>query len=50
VLAVKIDNIAAARLPTGLTGADIVYILPVEGGLSRIPTAAQHSPRHPASR
>jgi hypothetical protein len=36
VLAVKIDNIAAARPPTGLTSADIVYILPVEGGLSRI--------------
>jgi hypothetical protein len=28
--------IATARPPTGLTGADIVYILPVEGGLSRI--------------
>lgn len=36
VLAVKIDNIAAARPPTGLTGADLVYVLPVEGGLSRI--------------
>ena len=36
VLAVKGDNIAAARPPTGLTSADIVYILPVEGGLSRI--------------
>lgn len=36
VLAVKIDNIAAARPPTGLTDADIVYLLPVEGGLSRI--------------
>jgi hypothetical protein len=36
VLAVKIDNIAQARPPTGLAGADIVYILPVEGGLSRI--------------
>ena len=36
VLAVKIDNIAQARPPTGLTSADIVYILPVEGGLSRI--------------
>jgi hypothetical protein len=36
VLAVKIDNIAAARPPTGLTRADIVYLLPVEGGLSRI--------------
>ncbi len=36
VLAVKIDNIAAARPPTGLTHADIVYVLPVEGGLSRL--------------
>ncbi|HLJ99797.1 MAG TPA: DUF3048 domain-containing protein, partial [Streptosporangiaceae bacterium] len=36
VLAVKIDNIAQARPPTGLTSADIVYLLPVEGGLSRI--------------
>ncbi len=32
----KIDNLAAARPQTGLTDADIVYILPVEGGLSRI--------------
>jgi Protein of unknown function (DUF3048) N-terminal domain/Protein of unknown function (DUF3048) C-terminal domain len=36
VLAVKIDNLAAARPQTGLTDADIVYVLPVEGGLSRI--------------
>lgn len=36
VLAVKIDNIAQARPQTGLTAADIVYVLPVEGGLSRI--------------
>ncbi len=36
VLAVKIDNVADARPPTGLTDADIVYLLPVEGGLSRI--------------
>jgi hypothetical protein len=35
VLAVKIDNIGAARPHTGLTHADIVYVLPVEGGLSR---------------
>jgi hypothetical protein len=32
----KIDNVAQARPPTGLTEADIVYLLPVEGGLSRI--------------
>lgn len=36
VLAVKIDNIIFARPQTGLTRADIVYLLPVEGGLSRI--------------
>jgi hypothetical protein len=36
VLAVKIDNIVLARPPTGLTRADIVYVLPVEGGLSRL--------------
>jgi len=35
VLAVKIDNIVNARPQTGLTHADIVYSLPVEGGLSR---------------
>jgi hypothetical protein len=35
VLAVKIDNLAPARPQTGLTGADIVYVMPVEGGLSR---------------
>ncbi len=36
VLAVKIDNIQYARPHTGLTHADIVYVLPVEGGLSRL--------------
>jgi Protein of unknown function (DUF3048) N-terminal domain/Protein of unknown function (DUF3048) C-terminal domain len=35
VIAVKVDNIAAARPQTGLSQADIVYVLPVEGGLSR---------------
>jgi len=35
VLAVKVDNIVFARPQTGLTHADIVYVLPVEGGLSR---------------
>ncbi len=35
MLAVKIDNLAPARPQTGLTAADIVYVLPVEGGLSR---------------
>jgi hypothetical protein len=32
----KIDNIVLARPPTGLQMADIVYLIPVEGGLSRI--------------
>jgi Protein of unknown function (DUF3048) N-terminal domain/Protein of unknown function (DUF3048) C-terminal domain len=36
VLAVKIDNAAQARPQTGLDQADIVYVLPVEGGLSRL--------------
>jgi hypothetical protein len=35
VLGVKIDNYVLARPQTGLTKADIVYVLPVEGGLSR---------------
>jgi hypothetical protein len=34
-LVVKIDNIVYARPQTGLQSADIVYVLPVEGGLSR---------------
>jgi hypothetical protein len=36
VLAVKIDNVRAARPPIGLTDADVVYLEPVEGGLSRL--------------
>ncbi|HVB43850.1 MAG TPA: DUF3048 domain-containing protein [Streptosporangiaceae bacterium] len=32
----KIDNVADARPPTGLKWADIVYLLPVDAGLSRI--------------
>ncbi|HTU74016.1 MAG TPA: DUF3048 domain-containing protein [Trebonia sp.] len=35
VIAVKVDNIVNARPQTGLQDADIVYVLPVEGGLSR---------------
>jgi hypothetical protein len=35
VLAVKIDNAGPARPQTGLDEADIVYVEPVEGGLSR---------------
>jgi Protein of unknown function (DUF3048) N-terminal domain/Protein of unknown function (DUF3048) C-terminal domain len=36
VLAVKIDNVAAARPHTGLGSADIVYAEQVEGGASRL--------------
>ncbi|MEO3750856.1 DUF3048 domain-containing protein [Streptomyces sp. B6B3] len=35
VLAVKIDNVEAARPQTGLGDAEIVYVEQVEGGLSR---------------
>lgn len=35
VLAVKIDNIVTARPQTGLQSADLIYVLPVEGGLTR---------------
>lgn len=35
VIAVKIDNIVYARPQTGLGAADIVYVIPVEGGLTR---------------
>jgi len=35
VLAVKIDNIVTARPQTGLQSADIIYVEPVEGGLTR---------------
>src|SRR5206468_9352312 len=45
VLAIKIDNLAPARPQTGLTAADIVYVLPVEGGLSRfLAVFSSHSP------
>jgi hypothetical protein len=35
ILAVKIDNIVYARPQTGINSADIVYVFPVEGGLTR---------------
>jgi Protein of unknown function (DUF3048) N-terminal domain/Protein of unknown function (DUF3048) C-terminal domain len=35
ILAVKIDNIVFARPQTGINSADIVYVIPVEGGLTR---------------
>jgi hypothetical protein len=36
VLGVKIDNTAVARPQSGLALADLVYVEPVEGGLSRL--------------
>lgn len=36
VLAVKIDNVPAARPQTGLGSAEVVYVEPVEGGLTRL--------------
>ncbi|MET7736135.1 DUF3048 domain-containing protein [Streptomyces sp. NPDC005402] len=36
VLAVKIDNVGAARPQTGIDSADVVYAEQVEGGLSRL--------------
>ncbi|WP_447041530.1 DUF3048 domain-containing protein [Streptomyces sp. DSM 118878] len=36
VLAVKIDNVGAARPQTGIDAADLVYVEQVEGGLTRL--------------
>ena len=46
VLAVKIDNTAPARPRVGLGSADVVYVEPVEGGLTRL--NAVFSTRMPA--
>ena len=46
VLAVKIGNTVPERPATGLARADIVYLIPVEGGLSRIMAVfSSHYPR-----
>jgi hypothetical protein len=45
VLVVKIDNVAAARPQRGLDAADLVYVEPVEAGLTRL--AAVFSSRLP---
>lgn len=47
VLAVKIDNVPAARPATGLNDAAIVYAIEVEGGLSRLMAVfdAKHLPK-----
>ncbi len=41
VLVVKIDNARPARPQTGLTAADLVYVEPVEGGISRLAAVFQ---------
>lgn len=46
-LAVKIDNVPAARPQTGLGAADVVYAEQVEGGLSRL--MAVYATRLPAT-
>ncbi|WP_431938496.1 DUF3048 domain-containing protein [Nocardia grenadensis] len=46
VLVAKIDNSPQARPPVGLAAADVVYVEPVEGGLSRL--AAVFSTDRPA--
>src|SRR6516165_6048727 len=46
VLIVKIGNTFPERPATGLAKADIVYLIPVEGGLSRIMAVfSSHYPR-----
>jgi hypothetical protein len=46
VLVAKIDNIVYARPQSGLQSADIVYVLPVEGGLSRFEVVfSSHFPK-----
>jgi hypothetical protein len=46
VLVVKIGNTVPERPATGLSKADIVYLIPVEGGLSRIMAVfSSHYPR-----
>ncbi|MBC6447338.1 DUF3048 domain-containing protein [Actinokineospora sp. HBU206404] len=44
VLAVKIDNVAEARPHTGLSAAEVVYVEPVEGGLTRLLALYQGTP------
>ena len=47
VIAVKIDNVDDARPATGLSQAQVVYVEPVEGGLTRI--VAVFTPPYPSS-
>jgi hypothetical protein len=46
VLAVKIDNVDEARPATGLAASDVVYVEPVEGGLTRL--LAVYTSRRPS--
>jgi hypothetical protein len=46
VIAVKIDNVDDARPATGLSQAQVIYVEPVEGGLTRI--VAVFTPPYPA--
>lgn len=41
-IAVMIDNMASARPQSGLTGADIVYEMPAEGGITRYMAIYHH--------
>lgn len=41
VVIVKIDNVAEARPQLGVAGADVVYVEPVEGGLTRLAAVYQ---------
>lgn len=43
-LAVKIDNVPAARPQTGLGSAEVVYVEPVEGGLTRLVAIYTNTP------
>lgn len=43
-LVVKIDNVADARPQTGLGAADVVYVEPVEGGLTRLVAVYSRNP------
>lgn len=44
-LAVKIDNVDLARPQTGLASAAVVYVEPVEGGLTRLAAVYSDPPR-----
>jgi hypothetical protein len=45
VLVVKIDNVPEARPPLGIAAADMIFVEPVEGGLSRLAAVfAAHQP------